>query len=517
MVSEDTNSSPVSETDKRSVGEVQHCSLMVRGGLVIPDANENATIEDGAVCIQGDKIVAVGKYKSLRNNFIAEKTLGSTRQMLLPGLVNAHDHVRAPSTLQLGIPDDQLELWILDLLRLPNVDPYLSAALASMRMIESGVTTVAHSFYEGGANRYESVLADTIRAIEDTGIRATMVLSILDQSFISFVLNGILPDLPDHLSKSVQNFLSNRRQITVEEYLEVLRSADAKQKTSRVRIVTGAVSIHWCSEELLLQIWREAEALDMSIQTHLLESRYQQRQSLARYGKSAVEYMDDLGLLSSRLSCAHCVHVTERDIELLAASGTSVVHNASSNLRLSNGIAPIESMRRHGVNIALGLDSLAQNDDDDMLHEMRLVSSLHRASSDDQQSLTTRQLLAMASINGARALGIDDSVGTLEPGKKADLILLDRDDLSADFADSPTDSADLLLHGARASDVCTVIVNGEIVLHEGKHAHLDKEDLQAEITKLLRRQPGTGDADFNAMITELKPYAEKLITRQVNE
>jgi cytosine/adenosine deaminase-related metal-dependent hydrolase len=383
-----------------------------------------------------------------------------------------------------------------------------------MQMIESGVTTVAHSFYEGEAGRYGSVLADTIRATEDTGIRAAMVLSILDQSFIESMLSGLLPGLPNHLNKSVQDFLNSRRQVTVEEYVDVLRDSEAKQQNTRARIMTGPVSVHWCSEDLLLRIWREAETLDVGIQTHLLESHYQQSQSLARYGKSAVEYLDDLGLLSSRLSCAHCVHVTERDIELLAASDTSVVHNASSNLRLLNGIAPIESMRRQGVNVALGLDSLALNDDEDMLHEMRLVSALHRASRDDQRSITARQSLAMASINGAKALGIEDSVGTLAPGKKADLVLVDLDRLDGDYADLPIDSADLLLHRAHAGDVSTVIVNGEIVMHEGQHTHLDIESLQSEIRKQLRGQTGASETSFKAMIAELKPYAQKLINSQ---
>lgn len=491
----------------KAMREMQQCSLIVRGGLVIPDPDETATIEDGAVCIQEDRIVDVGPYERLRQDFVAERTLGSTRQMLLPGFVNAHDHVRAPSTLQLGIPDEQLELWILDLLRLPSVDPYLSSALACMQMIESGVTTVVHSFYEGAASRYGSVLADTIRAIEDSGIRGAIVLGILDQSFIESVLSRLLPGLPNHLKKSVRAFLSNRHQVTVEEYVDVLRISDAKQLNTRVQIMTGPVSVHWCSEDLLLRIWREAETLDMSMQTHLLESRYQQRESLARYGKSAVEYMDDLGLLSPKLSCAHCVHVTERDIELLAASGTSVVHNASSNLRLSNGVAPVDSMRRHGVNVALGLDSLAQNDDDDMLHEMRLVSTLHRDSRSDQQSITTRQSLAMAGVNGAKALGIDESVGTLAPGKKADLVLLD-------IEDSSTEGGYYQLHRATAKDVTTVIINGEIVLHEGKHSNLDKEGLQSEIREQLRWQTGACRTDVNAMIAELKPYAAELIYGQ---
>ena len=502
-----------SETERSSAGEVQHCSMIVRGGVVIADPRHEAgTIEDGAVCIRDDRIVAVGPYDCLRQNFIAEKILGSKHHLVIPGLVNAHDHGRAPSTLQLGIPDDRLELWILDLLRLPSVDPYLSAVFACIQMIESGVTTVVHSYYEGRAGRYGAVLADTARAFEESGIRAAMVLSILDQSIIETLLGGLTPGLPDHLKMSVQGFLENRSRVTVEEYLDVLQEWHGKQQNERVWMMTGPVSVHWCSQDLLLRIWHEAEALDMGIQTHLLESPYQQQESLARYDKSAVEFMDDLGLLSPRLSCAHCVHVTERDIELLANSGTSVVHNASSNLRLCNGIAPIDSMLRHGVNIALGLDSQALNDDEDMLQEMRLVSTLHRrALSGDVHRPTARRALEMASVNGAKALGIDDDVGTLAPGKKADLALLDLDSLDGTYADPLTDIGELLLHRAKAGDVGTVIINGEIVMHEGKHTRFDKENVKLELGKLLARQTGASERNLNTMIAELKPYARKLI------
>ena len=494
------------------VGNVQHCSMIVRGGVVIADPlNETGTIEDGAVCIQDDRIVAVGAYDHLRKDFIAEKILGSNHHLVIPGLINAHDHGRAPSTLQLGVPDDQLELWILDLLRLPGIDPYLSVAFACMQMIESGVTTVVHSFYEAKAGQYGAVLADTARAFEESGIRAGMVLSILDQSIIETLLNGLVCELPDSLQVSVQGLLQERQRVTVEEYLDVLREWHAKQQNGRVWVMTGPVSVHWCSEHLLLRIWQEAEALGMGIQTHLLESPYQQKESLARYGKSAVEYLAALGLLSPRLSCAHCVHVNERDIELLAASGTSVVHNVSSNLRLGNGIAPINNMLRHGVNIALGLDSQTLNDDEDMLQEMRLVSTLHGALSDDAHRLGARRILGMASINGARALGIGDNLGTLVPGKKADLALLDVNNLHGTYVNPHPDIADLLLHRAKADNVETVIINGEIVMEAGRHTSFDKENLKLELVKQLARQTGGCEQNLTTMIAELKPYARKLI------
>lgn len=511
MVEKDTKNTMTPKAEKNNDREVQHCSMIVRGEIVIADPYESGTIEDGAVCIQDDRIVAVGTYDRLKQDFITEKILGSKHHLVIPGLINTHDHGRAPSTLQLGIPDDQLELWILDLLRLPSVDPYLSAAFACMQMIESGITTVVNSYYEGKAGLYGSVLADTTRAFEDSGIRAAMVLSILDQSIVESLLNGIASGLPADLKMSVQGFLDKRQRVTVEEYLDVLQEWHTTQQNDRIWAMTGPVSVHWCSQNLLLRIWEEAEALNIGIQTHLLESPYQQQESLERYGKSAVEYMNDLDLLSPKLSCAHCVHVTERDIELLATSGTSVVHNASSNLRLHNGIAPIDSMLRHGVNIALGLDSQALNDDEDMFQEMRLVSTLHRTLSGNTHRTTARQSLEMASINGAKALGIDDNIGTLTPGKKADLVLLNIDSLDETHSDPLTNIADLLLYRAKASNVDTVIINGEIMMHEGKHTRFDKENLKLEIGKLIVQKTSVREKNFNAMIAELKPYAKQLI------
>ena len=509
MIGTDAENMTASNNDACNM---QHCSMIVRGGVVIANPlHEAGTIEDGAVCIQGDRIVAVGAYDQLCKDFSAGKILGSNHHLVIPGLVNAHDHGRAPSTLQLGIPDDQLELWILDLLRLPGVDPYLSVAFACLQMIESGVTTVAHSFYEGKAGRYGSALADTVRAFEESGMRAGIVLSILDQSIIETLLNGLVPGLPDDLQVSVQGFLQDRQRVTVEEYLEVLREWHDKQQNERVWVMTGPVSVHWCSEDLLLRIWQEAEALGMGIQTHLLESPYQQREALARYGKSALEYLADLGLLSPRLSCAHCVHVNERDIELLAANGASVVHNAGSNLRLGNGIAPINTMLRQGVNVALGLDSQTLNDDEDMLQEMRLVATLHGALSDDVHRFDAGRILGMASINGARALGIDDNLGALAPGKKADLVLLDINKLHGTCVNPHADVADLLLHRGKAGNVETVIINGEIVMEEGRHTRLDKENLQLELVKQLARQTGNSEKNLSAMIAELKPHARKLI------
>ena len=483
----------------------QRCSLLLRGGAVIADPRQPA-IADGAVCVDDDRIVAVGTYADLRRRYAPARELGSPQHVLLPGFINAHDHGRAPSSLQVGIADDALELWIVDLLRQPDVDPALATAYACAGQIEAGVTTVLHSFFEGAAGRYAAAVDATAAGYSAAGMRAVLALSVLDQSHIAAWLQAATPLLPAALRQWAETFLRARRPLPADEYFEVAPAWCADHRGARVSAMLGPVSVHWCSETLLLRIWREAEAVAAHLQTHLLESPYQRRSALAQYGRSAVAYLAERGLLTPRLSCAHCVQVGENDIALLAEAGVSVVHNPGSNLRLGNGIAPLPAMLRGGVNVALGLDSLALNDDGDMLQEMRLAACLHRPADVPD----TAAVLAMATINGARALGIEDRVGTLAAGKKADLVLLRRAPLDAVCEASPaTDAAQLVLR-ARRRDVDSVVIDGRVVLHQGRHLSIDKEALQREIGAVLRRSPAA-ELQWRQRVKALKPYLRKLL------
>lgn len=486
------------------------CSLLARGRLVITDPLlAGSTITDGAVCVQGDTILAAGPYASMRLQFRAEREVGSRHHLVLPGLVNAHDHVRGPSSLQMGIPDDEAELWLLDLMRLPEVDPYLSTAYACVQMIESGVTTVLHSYYEGGADRYEAALEPAARAYSDCGIRAVVALSILDQSIASSMVRSLLPHLPPHLEGPACEFLHGRHPVPVEEYLDVVRRWCASRSSGRLHVMIGPVSVHWCSDELLQRIWQQATDLDLAIQTHLLESRRQRSEALTRYGRSAVEHMEALGLLSRRLSCAHCVWVTERDMDLLADYGVSVVHNPSSNLRLGSGTAPVRAMLARGINIGLGLDSLSLADNGDMIEELRLAALLHRLP--DAPSSGAWQALAMATVNGARALGLERTFGTIEPGKRADLVLLDLDRMEAPLGGT-LDIAQRMVQRAEVRDVDTVIVNGQIVMHNRKLLTIDRPALAREIRSWWAAQKrSTEQGRMGRFIGDIKPYARRLL------
>jgi len=487
--------------------------MLIRGKYVIIDlGQEDAVIEDGAVCIRGSEIIAVGEYGQLSSLYADEDEVGSKEHIVLPGLVNAHDHGRGLSAFQLGVADDFLELWLLDLLGQREVDPYLAAAYASAQLIESGVTTVVHSYYEPDPASYETQLADTVKAYEDSGLRAVLALGILDESPVSDICKRLLPQLPVDLKASVSDFLGKRDQLSADDFFAIFkewRKQYNDKKSSRIKVLLGPVSIHWCSDRLLRRIQDEAEASQTGIQTHTLETIYQREDALRKYGKTAIEHLAEIGLLGPLLSCAHCVWVTEGDVDLLAESGTSVVHNAGANLRLRSGIAPVNVMLQRGVNVALGMDSNSLNDDGDMLQEMRLVANLHRIPGVGSFGLTATQVLRMATSNGARALMLGDDVGVLEVGRKADLILIRLDKLSFPYTDLRTSIADSLLQRAKAQHVDTVVINGEMVMGEGELLTIDKDAIIAELRSHLASPRSRHEQELSDWVQRLGSYATR--------
>ena len=508
------------------------CSLLIRGGIVIPDPSDaDSIIEDGAVCVRDNRIVAVGPYWQLAREFVPEAVRGSARHLIMPGMVNAHDHVRAPSTRQLGIPDDVLEAWIIDLLRLPQADPCLASTLACCRQLQSGVTTVLNSFYNGSGEHYESVLADTVTGCERSGIRTIVSLSMLDQSVVAELLGDILHHLPGSMGTWVKGFLDTRNPVTASDYFEIVRKWHAAPPSGRTRFMVGPVSVHWCSDRLLLEIWDQASSLDLAVQTHLLESPYQRDRATARYGRSVIQFMSDAGLLSPRLSCAHGVHLSYPDIEVLADAGVSVIHCASSNRRLKNGTAPVGRMLEAGVNVGLGLDSLTNNDDDDMFEEMRQVARASSAGKRRLVRIRTGVALRMATVNGASALGMLDEIGTLEAGKKADIVTMKLFEDPA-LAGRPAPHGDpgvgigtdivtgsdrgfldRVVYLARKSGVDTVMVDGEIVVDDGRNLHIDEQALLDEIHEALAKE-ARRTSENDATIASLKPYVHALLQRR---
>ena len=279
--------------------------------------------------------------------------------------------------------------------------------------------------------------------------------------------------------------------------------------SGKMRVLASPANVQWASDDFLQRAKEYALRYRTGIHMHLVESIYQKDYGVRTWGKTPVEHLQDLEFLGPELSCAHAVWLTEGDIEILAASGATVCHNASSNLRLKNGIAPVNPMLAGGVNVAMGTDSTAINDDDDLLQEMRLVSKLHRQPGIGSPAITPEQVLAMASANAAVPTGFGGDIGVLEPGRRADMVLVRLDDLEDPYLDSDTPPLEAILGRARKRDVAAVIVDGELLIREGSHQKIDKAEVASELRRQLSQPLEPETAATRQMARQLAPYVEQ--------
>jgi cytosine/adenosine deaminase-related metal-dependent hydrolase len=243
-----------------------------------------------------------------------------------------------------------------------------------------------------------------------------------------------------------------------------------------------------------------------AIHIHLQETAYQKLYGIRAWNKTPLQHLNDLGFLGPDVVCGHSAWVTEEDILIMAETGTSVCHNASSNLRLQSGIAPIGRLLEAGVRIAIGTDEAGLNDDKDMFQEMRLVLKLHRVPGIDRAPLTAHQVFQMATENGAHASWFGDKVGTLEPGKRADIVLLNLRNIEEPYLDPEVSIVDAVVHRGRGIDVDTVLVDGEVVMRERRLTMVDKDDLLKELKEALDRPLRPEEIQRRQLAKEVEPH-----------
>lgn len=476
-------------------------TFLVRGGTVITDPTADpGWVADGAVCVADGVIAAVGSFAQLSAAFPAAPVHGDANSIVLPALINAHDHGRGVSPLSLGIDDDLLELWIVGLTRMPVLDARKDTALSALCQLKSGIATTVNSFYSPTNSR--DALQAVLDGYGDAGIRAGIVYSAMDRPITATLLRLAAKRLPEETQRKIQNFLERRAAFDLPLYRDRREELRIMPPGSRNWLMTGVVSAHWSSEELLKRVDQDARRFGLAVQMHLLESRYQARD------QSVVRHLAALGVLGPHVSCAHCVQLTASDIDVLARKGVSVVHNLSSNLRLRSGIAPVPAMLKAGVNVALGLDSMGLNDDADMFQEMRLVHRVHG-------DLSARQVLAMATVNGARALGLSTVAGTLTEGKRADVLVLDGNRFGGPGLTAPERVFDRVIHYATPRAVRDVFVAGEAVIRNGCHASLDEDRLVQEIRDGMAHPEETNERDV--LLAEVAPTLRAILRPEAAE
>jgi cytosine/adenosine deaminase-related metal-dependent hydrolase len=487
---------------------------LIRGRYVVcrvtgPDDID--MMEDGALLQRDGEIVEIGPAAALRHRHPDLPEIGSRDHLVIPGLVNAHHHVGVASTL-LGCLDGPLELWLTEMFARRDVDPYLDTLWGSMLLLRSGVTTVMHNVVRWIPPAGDALLHDTERilaAYREAGLRVAYSVAMKEQNRVVYgddtVFLGTLPSaLADALSSRLRSGMSG------EDYLALYDEINRRHAPSggdRVRLLLSPSNVQWISDSLFQRIKEAAQRHRTGIHMHLAETAYQRAYALRTFGKTPIGHLHDLGVLGPELSCAHGVWLSDADLERLADAGSVVCHNPSSNLRLRSGVAPVHRMLERGVTVALGADSSGINDDQELLQEMRLASALHRAPAHDGQRLTPARLLHMATAAGARACLLGDRVGSLEIGKRADVILVNIDRLGDRLgaaADVPV--LELLVQRGRAEHIDTVLVDGEVVFADGRCTRIDEAAVVRELRARFAQPLKPHERERCVMVESLRPY-----------
>jgi 5-methylthioadenosine/S-adenosylhomocysteine deaminase len=466
-------------------------------------------IADGAVYQEDGVIVEVGRYRDLAAKWHPDEVLGGDDSVVLPGLVNAHHHLGV-TPFQLGIPDLPLEMWIAARLGMRAVDPYLDTLYSAFEMIASGVTTVQH--LHGHMFMPPDKWADTIdgilRAYNDIGMRVSFSAGIVEQDRLILDERAFLATLPEHLREQVTSIPGSDR-VPVQDQLSAgfvdVAARWGGNAAERVRVQLAPQNLHWCSDSALLAIKETSSRHGVGMHMHLLESPYQKEYARRRAGRTAVAHLHELGLLGPALTLGHAVWSSQADIELVAETDTFVCHNASSNLRLRSGVAPINQMLERGVRVAIGIDEAGINDDRDMLQEMRMVLNLHRVPGVDSSAPTAANVFEMATEHGALTTGYGDNIGSLAPGKAADLVVLDWNSVSAPYLAPNVPIVDALLYRGRASAVRTVVVGGHAIFRDGKFVLVDRDAVLGELAASLRVPASPVERDRVALAAQLVP------------
>ncbi len=404
----------------------------------------------------------------------------------MPALVNAHDHGRPVRSSSIGAGGKPLESWLHYLALFPAVDPYLAAVVALARSALGGVGTVMmHYTRVQGLSDLPAEAAEVARAASDVGVRVGFAVSMRDRNPLIYgPSEKVLQMLPVDARASIEaKFM--RAPLTPKQYIDVTNAVAEAAAGPMFDVQYGPNGVQWCSNALLEAIADASLRTGRRVHMHLLETRYQRAWMDAEYRGGVVKYLDSIGLLSPRLSLAHCVWARSEELELLAQRGVTIVVSNSSNLHLRSGIAPVARMLELGCRVALGVDGKALDEDDDALRELRLAQLLH-AGIGFNLAVSREQMLRMAFANGRLSVANIDDGGTLLTGAPADLLLLDWAAIDDDRLRDDIDALELVLTRATARHIRELIVGGRTVVKDGSVPGLDLSGARAEVLAQMR-------------------------------
>lgn len=429
--------------------------IIIEGGILVSMVTGEEPIPNARVSIKGDKIVEIQTgYDGPRPPGVVE-TIDARSGIIMPGLVNAHSHTAM--TLFRGLSDDlPLKQWLFEKI-FPAESKYLApetvywgAMLGCLEMIASGTTCLADGYF---------FQDDTFRAVRKSGLRA-----LIAQGIIDFPAPGVSDP---------------KKNLTVgKEFLE--------RWIGHSDLIAPGLFCHspiTCSEETLKKAMRISRDFSLPLQIHLSETSDEVGQILKRTGLRPVHYLEKIGLLGEDLIASHGVHLDGGELELLSRKGVKLVHAPESNMKLSSGVAPVSEMVRMGLSVGLGTDGCASNNNLDLFQEMDSASKLAKVFTRNPTSLDARTVLKMATLGGAVVLGLEKEVGSIEVGKKADIIVVD---LQSPHLVPLYDPFSAVVYSASGADVKDVLVNGRVLMKDRKFRTLDPVEIMENVTAICR-------------------------------
>jgi len=455
--------------------------ILIEDGVIVTMDEARSIIFDGALAIDQGRIVAVGPTDQLVGDYAGKKVINARGKAVLPGLIDTHHHFL--QNFLKGSRDDlalvdwidnvsspRIVLAVQDYLKGDYDLQYYATLLGCIDALKVGITCIL--------NMEWATHPKVIGVYEDAGIRAVHTLTMTDVDRWNkpgmLLPHDRLMDLADHL---------------------IARCRESKD--GRVTFRYGLACPNSCSTSLIEEVRDLADRNGVGITIHIAETKFEWDNIHNLFGKTPVGYLNDIGLLGPDVLGAHCIWLSDEDIQILKETGTSVAHNPECNMKIADGIAPIAKMLEAGVPVSLGTDSCATNDNMDMFEAMRVAAFLQKVTQLDPSTVPAYQALEMATIGGARALGMEDEIGSLEVGKKADVILMDLTGVHMRPINNIVNN--LVYCSSASSDVETVIVDGKIVVEDHKLLTIGEEEAVKEAEEFALRR-------FAEAGLEVSPY-----------
>ena len=429
--------------------------LIIRGGTVVTMDSARRIIENGAVAVEGGHIIAVGSAAEIDGKYAAREVVNAANKVVIPGLINGHTHV--PMTLFRGLADDlDLQEWLTKYIfpaEAKNVTEdfvRVGTRLGLAEMIRSGTTTYCDMYY------FEDAIADeTFKA----GMRGVLGETVIDFPVADNKTNA---EAMAYVERFVKKWQGNA-------------------------LIVPAIAPHapyTVSGDHLKAIRAFSDRTGVPIVTHISETKREVDDSLKAKGAGPIDYLNRIGFLNNRVIAAHVVWPTEEELTLLKKLGVGIVHNPQSNMKLASGVAPVPEMLKQDLPVGLGTDGAASNNDLNLWEEMDTAAKLHKLISRDPKVLTAAEAFEMATMRGARALHLEKEIGSIEKGKRADLVIVDLDDLNqTPYYNIYSD----LVYATKAGDVRTVIIEGRIVMRDRRLLTLNEETIKSDAHRYRER------------------------------